>query len=75
MPHGVRLFGFQTARPSLRLILRRMRQGTFVLEHLAEIAAINPAVAGRAFDEVLGVVIRRLAEAPTNISTARKADH
>ena len=41
MPHGVHLFGFQTARPSLRLILRRMRQGTFVLEHLAEIAAIQ----------------------------------
>jgi len=27
-------------RPSLRLVLRRVRQGTLVLEHLAEIAAI-----------------------------------
>ena len=31
-----RLFEFRTERLSLRLILRRVRQGGFVLEHLAE---------------------------------------
>jgi hypothetical protein len=33
-----------------------MWQRPFVLEHLAEIAAINPAAAGRAPDEVLGLI-------------------
>jgi hypothetical protein len=40
----------------LRLILCRVRQRRLVLEHLAEIAAVNQAVAGRAPDEVLGLV-------------------
>jgi hypothetical protein len=34
------------------LILCRVRQRPFVLEHLAKIAAIDPAIAGRASDEV-----------------------
>jgi hypothetical protein len=34
----------------------------FVLEHLAEITAIDPAVARRAPDEVFGLVRRRVAE-------------
>jgi hypothetical protein len=34
-----------------------------VLEHLAEIATIDPAIAGRAPNEVLGFVLRRIAEA------------
>src|SRR3954462_61245 len=33
-----------------------MWQGTFVLEHLAKITAIDPAAAGWAFDEMLGLV-------------------
>ena len=35
-----------------------------MLEHLAKIAAIDPAIAGRAPDEVLGIVLRRVANAP-----------
>jgi hypothetical protein len=35
------------------LILRRVRQRPFALEHLAEITAINPAAARRTFDEML----------------------
>jgi hypothetical protein len=34
----------------------------FVLEHLAEITAIDPAAAGRTFDEVFGLVIWKSAE-------------
>jgi hypothetical protein len=36
-----------------------MRQRPFVLEHLAEITAIDPAAAGWAADEVLGLVFRQ----------------
>ena len=43
----------------LRLVLCRMWQRTPVLEHLAEITAIDPAAAGRAADEMLGVALRR----------------
>jgi DNA-directed RNA polymerase subunit F len=35
-----------------------MWQRAFVLEHLAEIARIDPAAAGRASDEMLGLVSR-----------------
>jgi hypothetical protein len=41
------LFEFRTERLSLRLILRRVWQQPFVLEHLAEITAIDPAIARR----------------------------
>jgi hypothetical protein len=43
------------------LILRWVWERTFVLEHLAEIAAIEPAAAGRTADEVFDLVLRRIA--------------
>jgi len=45
----------------LRLILRRVRQRTLVLEHLAKIAAIDPATAGRAADEILCLALGLMA--------------
>ena len=51
-----------TERLSLRLILRRMRQWPFVLEHLAKITAVNPAIAGWAPDEMVGHVLRGIAK-------------
>jgi hypothetical protein len=50
-----------------------MWQGTFVLEHLAKITAIDPAIAGRAQDQVFGLVLRRIAEEFTDVFAAR--DH
>ena len=45
-----------------------------MLEHLAEIAAIDPAAAGRAADEMLGLVLRLLlADAAAEISAS--GDH
>jgi hypothetical protein len=44
-----------------------------VLEHLAEITAIDPAVARRAPDEVFGLVRRRVAETLPDVFAAR--DH
>jgi hypothetical protein len=42
-----------------------------VLEHLAEIAAVDPAIAGRATDEVLGFVLRLLrADGPAEIGAS-----
>ncbi len=60
--------------PSLRLILRGVRQRPFVLEHLAEIAAIDPAIAGRAADEMVGLVCRRVAETLSDVFAAREID-
>jgi hypothetical protein len=34
-----------------------MGQGAFVLEDLAQIAAIDPPAAGRTFDEMIGLVL------------------
>jgi len=39
-------WALRTERLSFRLIMRRVRQRPFVLEHLAEIAAIGPAAEG-----------------------------
>jgi hypothetical protein len=39
-----------------------MRQRPGVFEHLAEVAHVDPAVAGRALNEMLGFVRGRLAE-------------
>ena len=39
-----------------------MRQRPFVLEDLAEIAAVDPAAAGRTSEEMLGLVLRRIAD-------------
>jgi hypothetical protein len=64
-----------TARPSLRLILRRVRQRPFVLKDLAQITAINPAAAGRAFDKVLGLVFRPSAHELADIPATRRVDH
>jgi hypothetical protein len=44
------------------MVLCRMGQGAFVLEDLAQIAAINPAAARLASDEMLGFVLRRVAD-------------
>ena len=69
-----RLFESRTERPSLRLVLCRVRQGTFVLENLAEITAIDPTAADRAADEVIGLVHRTLlADAAAEISAS--GDH
>jgi hypothetical protein len=54
-------------------ILRRVRQRPFLLEHLAEIAAIDSAIAGRAPNEVLGFILRRIAEALPDVVAA--GDH
>jgi hypothetical protein len=59
----------------VRLVLCWVWQGTFVLEHLAEITAIDPAVARRASDEVFGLARWRVTEPLPQVSTARKADH
>ena len=53
--------GSKPERPSLRLILSGVRQWSLVLEHLAEITAVDPTIAGRAPDEMLGLVLRRIA--------------
>jgi hypothetical protein len=49
-----------------------MRQWPFVLEHLAEITAIDPAVAGGAPDEVLGLVVWEIAKRLTDVLPARE---
>jgi hypothetical protein len=46
----------------LRLILRRVRQRPFMLEHLAEITTVDPAAAGRAPEEMLGLARWRIAD-------------
>ena len=57
----------------MRLILRRVWQRPFVLEHLAEITAIDPAIAGRTSDEMVGLVLRGIAAELTDVLAAR--DH
>jgi hypothetical protein len=46
-----------------------------VLEHLAEIAAIDPAAAGRAFDEMVGFVLPLLADRPPDIGASGNCRH
>jgi hypothetical protein len=50
-------------------------QGAFVPKNLAKIAAVDPAAAGRATDEMLGLVLGRIADAPPEIFATRKVDH
>jgi hypothetical protein len=50
-----------------------MRQRPFVLKDLTQITAIDPAAAGRAFDEVLGLVLGRIAQSSTEDGAA--GDH
>ncbi|MEA2954515.1 MAG: hypothetical protein QOJ58_3 [Alphaproteobacteria bacterium] len=47
----------------------------FVLEHLSKIAAVDPTAARGTPDEMLGLTRRRIAEALSQISAARKVDH
>jgi hypothetical protein len=57
--------------PSLLLILWRVWQRAFVLEHLSKIAAVDPAAAGRASDEMICLVHRLSADAPPKVLVAR----
>ena len=54
----------------MRLILRRVRQWPFVLEHLAEIAAVDPSATGWATDKMLGLALRRTADTLAKIFAA-----
>ena len=55
--------------------MRRMWQRPFVLKHLAEIAAINPAAAHLASDEMLAFVLRRVADELADVFPARNVGH
>ena len=55
----------------LRLIPYRMRQRPFVLDHLTEITAIDPATTGRTPDEMLRFVLRRIANALAEVFAPR----
>jgi hypothetical protein len=54
------------------LILQRVWERAFVLEHLAEITAIDPTAAGRAPNEMLGLIRGRLSDALANVFPARE---
>jgi hypothetical protein len=54
----------------LRLILRRMWQGAFVLEDLSKIAAVDPPVAGWTSDEMLGLIFGWIAQTPSDVFPA-----
>jgi hypothetical protein len=60
---------------SLLLILCRVWQGTFVLEHLAEITTVDPAATGGAADEMLGIARRRVAETRPDVFAAKYFGH
>jgi hypothetical protein len=64
-----------TARALLSLILGRMRQWAFVVEHLTEVAHIDPAVALGAADEMLGFILRRITDTLADILAARNVTH
>jgi hypothetical protein len=57
----------------LRSILRRVRQRALVIEDVAQITAVDPAVTGRTPEEVIGLVLWRIADANAQIFAAR--DH
>jgi hypothetical protein len=46
-----------------------------MIEHVAKIAAVDPASTGRAFDQVLGLIPRWIANAPSNVFPAGDTDH
>jgi hypothetical protein len=46
-----------------------------VLEHLSKIAAIHSPATGRTADEMLGLILRRIAEGLSKILAARNVDH
>jgi hypothetical protein len=49
-----------------------MRQRPFVLEHLSKITAVDPPAAGRAPNEMHGLIRGRLSDALANVFPARK---
>ena len=51
-------WALRTERLSLRLILHRVRQRPFMLEH----STVDPAAAGRAPEEMLGLARWRIAD-------------
>jgi hypothetical protein len=55
----------------MRTLLDRQIGRTFVLEHLAEITAVYPAVAGRAPDGMLGLYRWRIAHTSAELCVAR----
>ena len=59
----------------LRLILRRVWQRPLMLEHLTEIAAVNPATTGRTSDEMLRFILRWIANALAEVFSARNIGH
>ena len=66
----------RTARPSLRLILSPgAGRWPFVLEHLTEITAVDPATTGRTSDEMLRFVLRWIANALGEVFSARNIGH
>jgi len=52
-----------------------MPQWTEVIDHLTEIAAVDPTTARGTFDEVLGFTLRRIANGPPDIFPARNVNH
>jgi hypothetical protein len=64
-----------TARALLSLIFSRVRQRPFVLEHLTKVAHIDPPVALRAADEMLGFILRRITDPFADVLTARDVTH
>ena len=54
------------------LIFYRMRQGAFVLEDLREVATVDPAFAGWAVDEMLGLILGWIADASSDVFAARE---
>ena len=59
----------------LGLIFYRMRQGAFVLEDLREVATVDPASAGWTVDEMLGLILGRIADASSDVLAARNLCH
>jgi hypothetical protein len=56
------------------LILHRVWERAFLLEHLAEITAIDPTAAGRAADEMLGDALGRIAHSSPEDGASGKSD-
>ncbi len=57
------------------VIFYRMRQGAFVLEDLREVATVDPASAGGTVDEMLGLILGRIADASSDVLAARNLCH
>ena len=45
-----------------------------MLQHLREVSTVDPAFAGRAANEMLGLVLKRIADTPTDVFAARDVD-